>query len=841
MIWIDTNIENGTGIVTVRGLTKPAELMLISASNEVLKKELVPVQDQAQMEVPYPALWDPEHPNLYKYKLIAENRIIRGRIGFRKLAITGRTLFWNDMPVKLYGICYRQHRADPEGTRKDLEMFKKANINFIRSIYGSFDSYLLDLADEMGFFVEDTAPFWGVGTSKKAEQNLPHLEEKFLQETKTLLSEGMHTSVLIWSLGQDCAYGGNFRSMRRYIKSIDPVRPVTFHLPMSVPEEEDVPDIWPCTYIDCRQDLGTAYDQMIVFHTPGAEDEIGYMTASNEEDVPVLHEAWSPVPFMNRDEICRDPAIHEFWGRSIRAFADKAAMTKGCLGGAVPAGVDEDGSLEELKDYHWGILDEQHRPKPEYQGIRDAYAPAALNVTRKGAQIEVAVQNRYCFTSCHWSLLFNGNNIAELAMEPGTKNVINLEASGEENEIQVVDLSGRILSFWFERTGKRPEITETLDVEDSGQNPFLVSETEDTITAAAKRTRYEFSKKSGLLSGAWIDGRLVLLSGPWINLTGMHPGSWENGTIDVRKKGCGILAHIRGEYHNTLKAEYSLLLDDEGRIRTNLKILELERHMPHVVKTYIGLSSGGLSEKGITWILPQAQPARILRKFWKDPQVIERGAAHEIIRADISVQDGYGAEVTSDGSVSVMINPKYEKTGDSAFQLIGTWFRMDDYCGDYQDTQIMSKEEGAQALFSFTGTGIRLYGPLEYNCGIAEISVDEEHTETVSEFLPAVDRLSASRGYEKRYGVLLYEISGLEEKKHTLKIHVTGRKEADAQEAWFAVDYAEVSGDGHSAACALSILSAYNYPRLTFGCKRNDPVLVAENETETYALRIGRI
>ena len=76
-------------------------------------------------------------------------------------------VFWNHKPVKLLGICYREPDSKMENwetvLRCDLELFKAAHINFIRSIYYPFSEKMLELCDEMGFWVENTAPFYELG------------------------------------------------------------------------------------------------------------------------------------------------------------------------------------------------------------------------------------------------------------------------------------------------------------------------------------------------------------------------------------------------------------------------------------------------------------------------------------------------------------------------------------------------------------------------------------------------------------------------------------------------------------------------------------------------------
>ena len=91
-----------------------------------------------------PKKWDSEHPNLYllKTELLAGKVVteeICQRVGFRQIEIHGNQLFINGMPVKLRGVC--RHEVDPvrgrsltmADWRKDVELFREANVNFIRT------------------------------------------------------------------------------------------------------------------------------------------------------------------------------------------------------------------------------------------------------------------------------------------------------------------------------------------------------------------------------------------------------------------------------------------------------------------------------------------------------------------------------------------------------------------------------------------------------------------------------------------------------------------------------------------------------------------------------------
>ena len=128
-----------------------------------------------------PAKWDSEHPNLYTLtiELKADGKLletITQRVGFRQVEVRGNQMFVNNLPVKLRGIC--RHEADPlrgrslaPGTwRKDAELFRTGNCNYIRTSHYPPAEEFLEACDELGLFVECEAPFL-LGES---DQNHPY-------------------------------------------------------------------------------------------------------------------------------------------------------------------------------------------------------------------------------------------------------------------------------------------------------------------------------------------------------------------------------------------------------------------------------------------------------------------------------------------------------------------------------------------------------------------------------------------------------------------------------------------------------------------------------------------
>jgi beta-galactosidase len=115
-----------------------------------------------------PTKWTAENPYLYTFemKLVAEDTVVQEqsqRVGFRQVEIKNGNLCVNGEPILLKGVNRHDHhpkygRAVPhEYIKRDLLLMKKHNINAIRTSHYPPDPYLLDLCDELGFWVIDEA------------------------------------------------------------------------------------------------------------------------------------------------------------------------------------------------------------------------------------------------------------------------------------------------------------------------------------------------------------------------------------------------------------------------------------------------------------------------------------------------------------------------------------------------------------------------------------------------------------------------------------------------------------------------------------------------------------
>jgi beta-galactosidase len=139
--------------------------------------------------------------------------------------------------------------------RKDLLLMKTHNVNALRCSHYPSDPRLFDMADELGLWVMDEADLecHGFYDAVARPQAIP--EEMDYEERKKLTfpkaakytsdnpswkaayvdrmeqmvhRDKNHTSVIIWSLGNEAFYGQNHKAMYEWAKEVDPGRLVHY-------------------------------------------------------------------------------------------------------------------------------------------------------------------------------------------------------------------------------------------------------------------------------------------------------------------------------------------------------------------------------------------------------------------------------------------------------------------------------------------------------------------------------------------------------------------------------------------------------------------------------------
>lgn len=199
------------------------------------------------LSIDSPVLWNAEKPYLYTVIIKCAGEVITDRIGIRNITIENKIVYINGMPIKFHGV--NRHDSDPvtgftinrEQIIRDMSLMKQHNVNAIRTSHYPNVPYFYELCDEYGFYVIDEADIEAHGPSElfysdnnwdnKATRwnepiaNNPEFCESILDRIKRcVIRDKNRTSVVIWSMGNESAYGVTFEEALAWVKSYDSSR-----------------------------------------------------------------------------------------------------------------------------------------------------------------------------------------------------------------------------------------------------------------------------------------------------------------------------------------------------------------------------------------------------------------------------------------------------------------------------------------------------------------------------------------------------------------------------------------------------------------------------------------
>jgi beta-galactosidase len=563
------------------------------------------------LPVTAPRKWDAEHPNLYSLtiQLRSGDRLVQThtqQLGFRQTEIRGSEILINGSPVKLRGTCH--HDAHPtmgravtaKLTRRDLELMKEANLNAVRTSHYPPIQELLDIADELGLYVEDEGPFCWVGASDDLR-----LTPRMIQlEAEMLARDRNHPSVFMWSLGNESRFGYGFERAHDWVRRSDPTRPTaagtsadleiaTLHNPLSID----------------RMDQTEALDRPLLF----------------DESLCIYQGIFGDV-----GEMWVDPGIRDYYVEPLRAVYERFMRSRATQGSFIWCWGDDifcvpDRGLEYGRgatrshfvencyrlpgrgltgDAPWGVIDGWRRPKPEFWIAKKLHSPVKvkegpipLPASEEGEKggtgtIRVGVENQYDFTNLSelditWEI---GDESGTVAADVPPRSVGELvirperaPQAGETLALTFTDAAGRMVDSYRLPLGEpaphRPMVA------GAEPKPLRIIE-EDTLggpgTQIAGNGFHLVFHKGG---GAYFDpgigylracvafGEPLLLELPSIHLlpSGVpqrpmpDPLTWTGKSMDIRPDGPNVRITIKGSYDG-FEGGYDLVVTPSGEI-----------------------------------------------------------------------------------------------------------------------------------------------------------------------------------------------------------------------------------------------------------------------------------
>lgn len=597
-----------------------------------------------ELPVKNPLKWDAEHPNLYTLTITLSKdgkeigRFDR-RIGFRDVKIEK-----DRMPVKLRGAC--RHDIHPTLGRTttaeldslDVILFKRSNMNFVRTSHYPPTERFLEYCDRYGIYVESETAVCFVDTYRQKNyapgktQDSAEFTPRYLSQCREMVkSFRSHPSILFWSIGNESVYGTNFQQCWDWVKATDKTRPVIFSYPGSVGEKKPVYDILSMHYQDVNGNLNQWNRSTHGFQGEG---------------IPALFDEWAHPACYTYATLQEDPNIREFWGHSIERMWSGLFDAPGGLGGAIWGYVDETFMLPEPKvgtafwkefartakpeDYQgkcvgygeWGIVDVWRREKPEFWATKKAYSPVRLMTTEvasflSGQRLLLPLYNRFDHTDLDEIKIrytYKGveKELPAPSIAPHQKGLLVIPAEAwEEGELLSIcfyTATGELLDAEQVSLGSDYHVR-LADSEASPVNGVLqVEETAGMMTIKGDGFEIPFSKETGLISNATSKGQVIIEKGPFLHLdinlnhlTGAEvrksarkfltsDSDWKKQSLTYTRKEGAVEVALSGFYQD-VQTDILIRISPAG-----------EMNVSYVVA---GQPNGYLRETGLSFYLPE--------------------------------------------------------------------------------------------------------------------------------------------------------------------------------------------------------------------------------------------
>ena len=617
-----------------------------------LAQSRFPLEEGGNMNellVKNPLKWDAEHPNLYTLTITLSKdgkeigRFDR-RIGFRDVKIEKDRMLVNGMPVKLRGAC--RHDIHPTLGRTttaeldslDVILFKRSNMNFVRTSHYPPTERFLEYCDRYGIYVESETAVCFVDTYRQKNyapgktQDSAEFTPRYLSQCREMVkSFRSHPSILFWSIGNESVYGTNFQQCWDWVKATDKTRPVIFSYPGSVGEKKPVYDILSMHYQDVNGNLNQWNRSTRGFQGEG---------------IPALFDEWAHPACYTYATLQEDPNIREFWGHSIERMWSGLFDAPGGLGGAIWGYVDETFMLPEPKvgtafwkefartakpeDYQgkcvgygeWGIVDVWRREKPEFWATKKAYSPVRLMTTEvasflSGQRLLLPLYNRFDHTDLDEIKIrytYKGveKELPAPSIAPHQKGLLVIPAEAwEEGELLSIcfyTATGELLDAEQVSLGSDYHVR-LADSEASPVNGVLqVEETAGMMTIKGDGFEIPFSKETGLISNATSKGQVIIEKGPFLHLdinlnhlTGAEvrksarkfltsDSDWKKQSLTYTRKEGAVEVALSGFYQD-VQTDILIRISPAG-----------EMNVSYVVA---GQPNGYLRETGLSFYLPE--------------------------------------------------------------------------------------------------------------------------------------------------------------------------------------------------------------------------------------------
>ncbi|MBR2498608.1 MAG: hypothetical protein IKB67_02725 [Clostridia bacterium] len=194
-----------------------------------------------------PNLWSAEVPNLYDLLIECGNEVIFEQVGFRECKVQDGVLYFNNTPIKLYGVnrhdfnCHTGATVTIENMIEDLTLMKKLNVNAIRTSHYPNAPEFYKLCDRFGFYVMSESDYETHGVVNNVAKlgynveafhtisDMPLYKSAIVErQIANVKCNVNRPCVYSWSLGNESGWGQCLVEAAKTVRALDSTRPIHY-------------------------------------------------------------------------------------------------------------------------------------------------------------------------------------------------------------------------------------------------------------------------------------------------------------------------------------------------------------------------------------------------------------------------------------------------------------------------------------------------------------------------------------------------------------------------------------------------------------------------------------
>ncbi len=531
---LDDSYKNGffTAGITMKQAGTNLGWKLSYKGKTVLEGELVSEGKDIciEAEIPEVHTWTAETPELYEFTVMTENQEVTVRCGFRKIEIKDKNFRVNNQVILLNGVNHHDYnpregrRVTREQMESDIRLMKQYNINAVRCSHYPANEYFYDLCDEYGLYVINEADLECHGFEWVENYTWITDDETWKdayvdRSVRMVKRDRNHPSIIMWSMGNESAFGCNFRSAAEAIRELDDTRLVHYEGDF----EAEVTDVYSTMYTRLKG-LKEIAEYQIKGDKPHVMCEYGHAMGNGPGGLKAYQDMYRKYKRL------QGGFLWEWYDHGIYTEEkDKKYYKYGGNYGDFPTNgnfcID-------------GILMPDRTPSPGMEEYKQIIAPVEITAV-EGSMNKIQIRNYYDFlnldtTTLYWEVKAEDQTIQDgivegLSVAPHEGKIITLPITAFELQ-ENTDYYLNLTVCQKEERNYAPAGYEIKKVQIPMQirkDGFSVRETADklqvtegqgVLTVENSRVTAKFSTVFGKLISFGKDGKEYLTEGPRMNV-----------------------------------------------------------------------------------------------------------------------------------------------------------------------------------------------------------------------------------------------------------------------------------------------------------------------------------